>query len=147
MVAKVLNQTGLLAQYLELEITEGIAVKESDYIIPILNNLKAQGVAISIDDFGTEYSSLSRLKELPIDRIKMAMEFVQGIDVGVKDRAIATVIINLAKSLGLKVIAEGVETQEQLDFLTKGVCDDVQGYYFHRPMPAEDIEELMKREG
>lgn len=139
-VANVLKETGLAPEFLELEITEGIAIKEPGYIIPILNKLKEQGVAISIDDFGTEYSSLSRLKELPIDRIKMAMEFVQGIDKGKKDEAIAMVIINLAKSLGLRVIAEGVETREQLDFLTKGVCDEVQGYYFYRPMPVEEIE-------
>ena len=142
-VADVLKDTGLPPEYLELEITESIAIKEPAYIIPILNSLKKLGVAISIDDFGTEYSSLSRLKELPIDRIKMAMEFVQGIENGTKDEAIAMVIINLAKSLGLRVIAEGVETKGQLEFLTKGICDDVQGYYFHRPMPVEEVEMLM----
>ena len=142
-VANVLKETGLSPEYLELEITEGIAIKEPAYILPILNNLKAQGIAISIDDFGTEYSSLSRLKELPIDRIKMAMEFVQSIDKGEKDKSIAMVIINLAKSLGLRVIAEGVETVGQLEFLAKGVCDEVQGYYFHHPMPAEEIEKIM----
>lgn len=144
-VAKALRESGLSPEYLELEITEGIAIKESDYIIPILNNLKEQGVAISIDNFGTAYSSLSRLKELPIDRLKMAMEFVQGIDKGTKDKAIVMVIINLAKSLGLRVIAEGVETEGQLAFLTKGICDEVQGYYFHRPMPAADVQKIMQK--
>ncbi len=142
-VSEVLAESGLEPRYLELEITEGIAIKEPSYIIGLLHQLKALGVSISIDDFGTEYSSLSRLKELPIDRLKMAMEFVQGIDKGTKDEAIALVIINLAKSLGLKVIAEGVEEEGQFTFLKDRVCDEVQGYYFYRPMPADEIERII----
>ena len=142
-VSKALKESKLAPRYLELEITESIAIKEPSYIIGILQQLKALGVTISIDDFGTEYSSLSRLKELPIDRLKMAMEFVQGFDKGVKDEAIAVLIINLAKSLGLKVIAEGVEAERQLTFLKDRVCDQVQGYYFYRPMPADEIEKIL----
>ena len=142
-VSNALIESNLEAKYLELEITESIAIKEPTYIIGILHQLKTLGVSISIDDFGTEYSSLSRLKELPIDRLKMAMEFVQGIDKGSKDEAIAMVIINLAKSLGLKVIAEGVEQEGQLIFLKDRICDEVQGYYFYRPMPADEIEKIM----
>jgi diguanylate cyclase (GGDEF)-like protein len=144
-VSESLKESGLDSKYLELEITESIAINEPDYIIEVLRKLKSLGVFISIDDFGTQYSSLSRLKELPIDRLKMAMEFVQGIDKGTKDEAIAVVIINLAKSLGLKVIAEGVEAEEQYKFLKDRVCDEVQGYYFYRPMPAEDIEKIMQK--
>lgn len=142
-VSEALMENELDSRYLELEITESIAIKEIEYIIGTLHQLKALGVSISIDDFGTEYSSLSRLKELPIDRLKIAMEFVQGIDKGTKDKAIAMFIINLAKSLGLRVIAEGVEVESQLAFLKDCGCDEVQGYYFYHPMPADEIEKIM----
>lgn len=142
-IEKALEKSGLDPSYLELEITESVAIKEPNYIVKILQQMKALGVSISIDDFGTEYSSLSRLKELPVDRLKIAMEFVRGIDTGEKDEAIAMVIINLAKNLGLKVIAEGVEKESQLNFLKSRVCDDVQGYYFYHPMPADEIEKIM----
>ncbi|MGX8797731.1 EAL domain-containing protein [Fusibacter sp. JL298sf-3] len=145
LVSDVLATSGLAPRYLELEITESAAIKEPMYIIGVLHRLKELGVSLSIDDFGTEYSSLSRLKELPIDRLKMAMEFVQGIGRGGDDEAIAAVIINLTKRLGLRVIAEGVEDKRQLDFLKAQRCDDVQGYYFYRPMPAEEIEQILPR--
>jgi EAL domain-containing protein (putative c-di-GMP-specific phosphodiesterase class I) len=144
-VGETLNDTGLEAQYLELEITESIAIRETGYICQILQKLKTLGVLIAIDDFGTKYSSLARIKQLPIDRIKMAMEFVHGISVSEKDEAIAKVIINLASNLGLKVIAEGVETESQFEFLKSRVCDEVQGYYFYRPMPAADLERLLRK--
>lgn len=143
LVENILKETELNPECLELEITESIVIKEPNYIVNILNNLKKLGVTISIDDFGTEYSSLSRLKLLPIDRIKMDMQFVHGIEGSEKDRAIAKIIINLAKSLGLEVIAEGVETVTQLEFLKQSMCDEVQGYYYYKPMPAEEIEKLM----
>lgn len=142
-VKRILTETGLEAKYLELEITEGTATKELKYITDILLELKALGLTVSIDDFGTEYSSLSRFVQLPIDRIKMAMEFVQAISRSSKDAAIAKVIINLAKSLDLKIIAEGVETEQQLLFLTDNKCDEIQGYYFYKPMPASEIETLL----
>ena len=128
---------------MELEITESTAIKESICIGEVLAKLKNIGVTIAIDDFGTEYSSLSRLKMLPIDRIKIDMQFTQGIETNEKDRAITMIIINLAKSLGLNVIAEGVETEGQLDFLEHKLCDDVQCYYYYKPMPAEEIEEIL----
>lgn len=146
MIAHTLERTGLDPRYLELEITENIAIKEPDHIISLLNDLKAIGVSIAIDDFGTEYSSLSRLRNLPIDRIKIAMQFIHGISHCNKDEAIAKVIIHLAKNLGLHVIAEGVETETQLTFLTERACDEVQGYYFYKPMPATELEELLRRE-
>lgn len=145
LVEKALKESGLEAKYLELEITESIAVREPEYVVEILHSLKKLGVSISIDDFGTEYSSLSRLKELPIDHLKMAMEFVHGIDKGTKDEAIVVIIIDLARRLGLKVIAEGVEKESQLKFLKNRVCDEVQGYYYYRPMPAEEIEKILKK--
>ncbi|MEQ8174095.1 MAG: EAL domain-containing protein [Syntrophomonadaceae bacterium] len=142
-IASIISETGLKPQYLELEITESAAVKQSGFIVNILTELKKLGITISIDDFGTEYSSLSRLKTLPVDRIKMDMQFVHGIEKSEKDRAITKVIINLAKSLGLQVIAEGVETYTQLEFLNKKMCDEVQGYYYFKPMPAHEVEVLL----
>ncbi len=142
-VEQILDETGLSPEYLELEITESIAMKETNHIIAVLNKFKELGVTISIDDFGTEYSSLNRLKMLPIDRIKIDMQFVQGIEDSEKDQAITKIIINLGKSLGLEVLAEGVETESQLDFLNEKMCDDVQGYLFYKPMPAAEIEKIL----
>lgn len=141
---RIIKETRLDPKYIEVEITESIALEETSYVIEVLNNLKSIGVSIAIDDFGTEYSSLSRLKLLPIDRIKIDMQFVQGIESNEKDKAITMVIINLAKSLGLNVIAEGVETDVQLKFLDQKKCDDVQGYYYYKPMPSEEFEEILK---
>lgn len=146
LVSDVLRETGLDPACLELEITESTASRSSDYITRVLNELKALGVSISIDDFGTEYSSLNRLKTLPIDRVKMAMQFVQGIGSGGKDEAIARVVIALARNLGLQVIAEGVETEGQLAFLDEQRCDEVQGYYFFRPLTAGDAELALHRQ-
>jgi len=144
-VAGVLADSGLKPELLELEITESVANSGARGMVEILTHLKALGVSISIDDFGTEYSSLGRLKLLPIDRIKLDMQFVQGIEQSQKDRAIAQVIINLAKNLHLKVIAEGVETGAQLSFLEEKLCDEVQGYFFYRPMPANEIEKVLRQ--
>lgn len=142
-VGDILKKTGLPPENLELEITESVANGTSDGVLRVLNDLKALGVSISIDDFGTEYSSLSRLKMLPVDRIKIDMQFVQGIERNEKDQAISKVIINLAKNLNLKVIAEGVETFPQLDFLRQKMCDEVQGFYFYHPMPAAQAEKVL----
>jgi diguanylate cyclase (GGDEF)-like protein len=144
-IANVLQETGLKPEYLELEITEGSAINEANNIVQVLNDFKKLGITISIDDFGTEYSSLNRLKNLPIDRLKMDMHFVHGIEKDEKDRAITKVIINLAKNLDLEVIAEGVETEKQVKFLSQNMCNEVQGYYFYQPMPAEEIEELLRK--
>jgi len=143
-IIKILNETGLDPKDLELEITENIIMKETEYIIESLLQLKQLGVSIAIDDFGTEYSSLNYIKQLPLDKIKIDMSFIRGINVNRKDEAIIKVIIVLAKNLGLKVIAEGVETKEQLDFLRDLMCDEIQGYYYYKPMPAMQIEELIK---
>ena len=144
-VAQVLEKTGLPPQCLELEVTESEANSRNVDMVVLMNQLKRLGVCISIDDFGTEYSSLERLKLLPIDRIKMDMQFVRGIEHSDKDRAIAQAIISLGKSLELKVIAEGVETEEQLCFLSRRRCDEVQGFYYYRPMPPEELERVFRR--
>ena len=142
-IEKILKESKLDPKYLELEITESIAIKETDFVIKVLEKLKKIGVSIAIDDFGKGYSSLSRLKNLPIDRIKIDKEFIQGIEKSPKDQAITGVIINLAKSLGMNVLAEGVETAPQLDFLNQKMCDYVQGYYYYKPMPAEEVEKIL----
>ena len=143
-IKKILTETDLEAKYLELEITESIAIKENKYFINVLNKLKEIDISISIDDFGTEYSSLSRLKMLPIDRIKMDIYFIRGIEKSEKDRAIVKTIINLAKNLGINVIAEGVETELQFEFLKYNHCDEVQGYYCHKPMTSNDVEKVLR---
>ena len=146
-VRHIIEKTGIDPQLLELEVTESATTREPDYIVGVLNDLKSLGLSISIDDFGTEYSSLNRLKMLPIDRLKMDIQFVQGIDKSPKDRAITTVIINLAKNLDLKLIAEGVESPTQLSFLRQRMCDEVQGFYYYKPMPAFEIEKILKDSG
>lgn len=139
----ILNDTGFDPSFLELEITESIAMREQGYILESLNMLRNMGIHIAIDDFGTEYSSMNHLKQLPVDRIKIPMPFVHGIDMGTKDQAITKSIIVLAKSLGLNVIAEGVETKTQHDFLTQKMCDEIQGFYHYKPMCSFDFEKLL----
>lgn len=144
-ITRILKETDLNPNDLELELTENIIMKEPEYIIESLKQLKQLGIKVAIDDFGTEYSSLRYIKQLPVDKIKIDISFVRGININAKDEAIIKVIIVLAKNLGLKVIAEGVETNEQLDFLRNQMCDEIQGYYYYKPMPASQIEELMKK--
>lgn len=143
-VKAILEDTGLDPNNLELEITESIAIHEKDYVFQALFALRKLGVHISIDDFGTEYSSMNHLKQLPVDRIKIPLPFVQGIEESPKDEAITKSIIVLAKSLGLKVTAEGVETKAQYEFLTQRMCDEIQGYYYFRPMNAAAFENLLR---
>lgn len=142
-VKDILEASGLDSRYMEVEITESAAMSETNDIIKYLNDIRKLGVMISIDDFGTDYSSLSRLKELPIDKIKIDKQFIDSIEESEKDKAIVRTIINLAKNLDLKVIAEGVENENQLQFLKQELCDEVQGYYYYRPMAAQDIEKLL----
>ena len=144
LVGEILQTTQLPPNCLELEVTESVVNGNTDHIIEVLRRLKELGVSICIDDFGTGYSSLSRLKLLPVDRIKMDMQFVHGIEKNEKDRAISKVMITLAGNLKMKVTAEGVETEPQLEFLSRWRCDEVQGFYCHRPMPAGEAEALLR---
>ena len=143
-VSDILEKTGIDPAQVELEITESTTMREPDYIIRVLTELKALGISISIDDFGTEYSSLNRLKMLPVDKLKMDIQFVRGIDRSAKDQAIAVVIMNLAKNLEMKLVAEGVESSTQLSFLKSRMCDEVQGYYYYKPMPAAEVEAILR---
>ena len=144
-VARALEETGLDPRCLELEITESLLVQDIEASSRTLDELKrvAGGVRISIDDFGTGYSSLSYLKSFPIDLLKIDRSFVRNLATDPDDAAITAAIIGLAHNLRLKVIAEGVETEEQLAFLKNKGCDEAQGYYFGRPLPAEDITRLL----
>jgi len=145
-VAKVLEDTGLAPHYLEIELTESLVMTDVELAVGILNDLKSIGVQLSIDDFGTGYSSLAYLKSFPIDALKIDQSFVRDITVDQDDAAIVASIISLAHNLRLQVIAEGVETQEQLSYLQRHRCDEMQGFYFSEPVAAADIEILL-REG
>lgn len=143
-IKEILVTTNLLPQYLELEITESIAMQDRGYIVHILNIFQEMGIYISVDDFGTEFSSLQYLKLLPINKIKIPLMFIQGINVDERDEAITEAIILMAKRMGLDVIAEGVETQQQESFLAQRMCDEIQGFYYYKPMPAKEIEVLLQ---
>ncbi len=131
-------------QWLELEITEGYTMKHPEAAIKMLNEIKDLGIKLSIDDFGTGYSSLSYLKKLPIHKLKIDQSFVAEIPGNSNDEAIVDSIISLAKTMNFKVIAEGVETKQQLEFLIQKGCHNIQGYYYSRPMPANEMEEFIK---
>ena len=139
-IATILKETGLPPACLELELTESILMREVSEAMQILAGLKNLGLSIAVDDFGTGYSSLNYLKQFPIDVLKIDRTFVDGLPSGEQDAQIARAIIAMAHSLNLAVIAEGVETHEQLDFLREHGCDEVQGYLFGRPMPASRFE-------
>ena len=140
-VQAVLERTGARASHLKLELTEGLLVANIEDVIAKMTLLKALGVGFSLDDFGTGYSSLSYLKRLPLDQLKIDQGFVRDILVDTNDAAIAKMVIVLAESLGLDVIAEGVETQAQQDFLASQGCAAYQGYHFSRPLPAQALED------
>ncbi len=144
-VAAALADAGLEARYLQLEITEGIAMQDTDFSIATLRALREMGVEISIDDFGTGHSSLSYLKRLPINAVKIDQSFVRDIAFDPDDAAIASAIIAMARHLGLSVIAEGVETDEQLAILREQQCSQFQGYLYSRPLPPDEVEEMLRR--
>ncbi len=140
-IGKVLAQTELDARYLELELTESIM--QNAETVGTLRALRQRGARISIDDFGTGYSSLNYLKRFPIDKLKIDRSFVQGIPDDVDNTAITTAIIALGHSLKLKVVAEGVETVTQLNFLRSLDCDEIQGYLFSKPLPVDEVTQLL----
>ena len=143
-IYNILQETGLNPLYLDLEITEGLVMQQAESSINTLRELKAMDMRISIDDFGTGYSSLSYLKRFPIDVLKIDQSFVRGIPGDADDAAIAGTIITMAHSLGLKVVAEGVETREQLNFMREHDCDAMQGYFLSKPLPADQFESFLK---
>ncbi|GAB2181905.1 hypothetical protein DLREEDagrD3_21280 [Denitratisoma sp. agr-D3] len=138
-VSRALALSGLAPQWLELEITESVLMDDPEKVVGVLEELKALGVKLSIDDFGTGYSSLAYLKRFPIDKIKIDRSFVSDIHRDPNDAAIVRMVIGMAEELERKVIAEGVETQEQADFLRQHRCDEIQGYFYSPPMPHEEV--------
>ncbi|OHW63288.1 phytochrome-like protein cph2 [Andreesenia angusta] len=139
-IESILLDTGMSPELLELEVTESIALDDSYDVVNTLEKLRESNIMVAIDDFGTEYSSLSRIKLLPADRIKIDRQFVESLAVDKRDRAVVRAIIELARNLDFKVIAEGVETEEQVEFLKSQNCDEIQGYYYCRPLPPEELE-------
>jgi len=142
-VAAALRESGLSPDRLELELTESMLVKNTDDAVAVMIALKKMGVQLSLDDFGTGYSALSYLARLPLDTLKIDQSFVRGIGQNPTNGSLCTAIIALARSLGLNTIAEGVETREQLEFLSAHDCDEIQGYFFSRPLPTEECTALL----
>ena len=145
LVADVLKETALPSTRLELEITESLAMHDAEKSIATMNELRALGIQLSIDDFGTGYSSLSYLKRFPINKLKVDQSFVRNMTTNANDASIARTVILLGQSLNLTVIAEGVETQEQLALLQQYNCDEVQGYLFSRPIAKESLEQFISK--
>lgn len=144
--SQILQETGIPQRHLEIEITEGMVIHNVEEIIDKLKRLRELGVMVSIDDFGMGYSSLSYLKRLPIDTLKIDQSFIRGLPNDIDDAAIVTAIIAMAKQLNLRVIAEGVEDEQQIEFLQSNECYNFQGFYFNRPMPLDQFEALLAAE-
>jgi len=145
-VVDAMRVSGLDPAMVELELTESIAMDDSTFTIDMVARLHALGIALSIDDFGTGYSSLSYLKRFKIDKLKIDQSFVRDLHRDPDDAAIVTAIIGLAHGLGFRTIAEGVETREELDFLRAHHCDEIQGYFYSKPLPVDEFARLLARE-
>jgi EAL domain-containing protein (putative c-di-GMP-specific phosphodiesterase class I) len=140
---RALRENSIDSDLLELELTESSLMTHARKTISILKRLKMLGIRISVDDFGTGYSSLAYVKRFPIDVLKIDRSFVMDVITNPANAAITTAIIEMAHSLDVRVVAEGVETVEQLDFLRERGCDEIQGYYFARPLPPSEISSLL----
>ncbi len=145
-IASILRETGFNPSCLELEVTENALMGDEDVVIKTMTALREQGIKLAIDDFGTGYSSLAYLKRLPLDVLKIDKRFIENLPHAEDDQSITKAIIDLAHNLRFKVLAEGVETAEQLDFLREQHCDYYQGYYFSRPVPAAEFAQLLKKQ-
>ena len=143
-VHETLRETGLAPHYLEIELTESMVMHNVETVAAILAELKDMGISLAMDDFGTGYSSLSCLKRFPFDKLKIDQSFVRDVTTVPDSAAIARTVIAMAHNLHMKVIAEGVETEGQLNYLLRNDCDEIQGYYFSRPLPAADFEQLLR---
>jgi EAL domain-containing protein (putative c-di-GMP-specific phosphodiesterase class I) len=145
-VRRALLESGIEAELLELELTESSLMQNTEATISALLALKRRGVKLSIDDFGTGYSSLAYLQRFPIDKVKIDLAFVRNITGNTNDATIAQTIVQMAHSLKMKAIAEGVETAGQLAYLRHHGCDEMQGYYFSHPLRLDEVEELLTAE-
>ena len=144
-VRTILDETGMPGELLEFEITESVIMQNPDYAVEVLNEISSLGIHISIDDFGTGYSSLSHLKRFSVNTLKIDKSFVRDVESNSTDAAIASAIIAMGSSLNLKVIAEGVETKQQMDFLRENNCDQVQGFLISRPLPADQALKVLRQ--
>jgi len=143
-IAKILAETGLDPNQLELEVTESAIMHDAQRVIATLQAFRDMGIRLSVDDFGTGYSSLNYLKRFPVNRLKIDQSFVRDITTDADDAAIAQAVITLGHTMNLRVIAEGVETPEQLAFLRRNQCDEMQGYLFGKPVPADEFGKLLE---
>jgi EAL domain-containing protein (putative c-di-GMP-specific phosphodiesterase class I) len=144
-VREACSAAGIPPSYLQMEITEGDVMTNVEFIIAVLHGIRRLGVGIAVDDFGTGYSSLSYLKRFPIDSVKIDRSFVRDLATDPSDAAIVTTVIAMARNLNLRVIAEGVETDEQLEFLKRRGCDEFQGFLTSRPVPPEAFAKLLPK--
>ena len=143
-VKRVLNETGLSAEDLELEITETVFLRDIDETIRTIHELRAMGIIVSMDDFGTGYSSLTYLRQLPIEKLKIDGSFIHDMTTTTRSSVLLTQIIQLAHAMKLEVVAEGVETEKEYNFLVENKCDVVQGFYFHKPLTPDEIGHLLE---
>jgi EAL domain-containing protein (putative c-di-GMP-specific phosphodiesterase class I) len=143
-IACILRSTGMQARLLEIEIHEALLIHDIERTLRILTALKAIGVKIAIDDFGAGYSSLSTLQRFPLDTIKIDRSFVRDLAAGGANSDLTDAIIAMGKSLSLTVVAQGVETKEQADLLREHACDELQGFYFNKPMTAQEFTGLLQ---
>ena len=143
-VARTLESSGIRPSDLEIELTESVAVAQHERALAILRRLRQLHVQVAIDDFGTGYSAFARLRTFPPDRIKIDREFISGLDRNPHDGALVAAMIAMGHSIGLTVLAEGVETEAELEFLVDHGCDEVQGYLISRPLSVADLEALLR---
>ena len=145
-IKAMLREEGLSPQQLELELTESLLISNADVMLLMLQEMKEMGLKLLIDDFGTGYSSLSYLRRFPVHKLKIDQSFVRDLTLDPDDDAITGAIISMAKALNLKVIAEGVETEQQVSFLRRHDCDEAQGYYFSVPLQAEAFAKKIRED-
>jgi EAL domain-containing protein (putative c-di-GMP-specific phosphodiesterase class I) len=143
LLSQILKETGIDPRNLDIEITESTAMTDIERTAPVLKKMAEMGIRISIDDFGTGYSSLNHLKKLPIKKIKIDRSFIKDIATDADDRAIIGAVTSMAHKMGIRAVAEGVETEEQLEFVREAGCDEAQGYLFSRPLTARQFEEFI----
>jgi len=144
LISRVLHETGLAPQYLELELTESLLLASADVTLSVLKELRSMGLTLAIDDFGTGYSNFTSLRQFGVSKLKIDRSFIRDVATKPDDAAITIAIIRMAKSLNLKVIAEGVENEAQMSFLRIHQCDEIQGYYFSKPLAVDDVADRLR---
>jgi len=144
-VIEVIRESGIAPPWFKLEITETSTIDNLAQVAETLHAIRASGISIAVDDFGTGYSTLNYLQKLPVDIIKIDQQFIRDIPFSPEDKTLVKAVIAMAHSMGLDVVAEGVETEEQAEFLRKHSCEELQGYLFSRPLPAKEFEALLMK--